>query len=288
MDETLRIIEEYNQQLYNIYNREELPCLSDNGYSFKGQNVLAVSNPAIVSMSKIGLYDYLNEVTDKLKRPRFNDMHAVNEIIVATADLKYRLGTIFLYHPYIVKLEQSFYYHNGEKRFVYEQSRNDARFNRELPIAFESLYKYWQRLSDYLLNFFPKGLLESSGRSYFDTPLKYIKDNHPELCESENFKWYLDFSKNIYPEFNKQRKFFVHTAGYDNQFFQDYLESNNNEESMILMDDKRTQFLNYFKDQLNLCMEGYFKIMDFLNEIEFSVTTKGQKNVFEYTLIKSK
>jgi hypothetical protein len=55
----------------------------------------------------------------------------------------------------------------SEKRLYYEQTSNDARYNREIPVAFESLYKYCQRLVDYLLKVFPEGLAACGGKSFF-------------------------------------------------------------------------------------------------------------------------
>lgn len=287
MDETKKIIDAYNQLIYEIYDREQISCLSDNNYVYKGVNVLGLSNPAIVKMVKVGLYDCLSEITDKLKRPRFSEVHAENEIMTATADIKYRLGTMYLYFPYIVKLHQSYYYLKGERQYYYEQSRDDARFNREIPIAFESLYKYWQRLSDYLLSFFPKALAACKGVSYFHTPLDYILSNHADLLGSDNLQWLISFKDNNYLEFNKRRKFFVHTAGYDNEFFQNFLKANNKEDKVIEMDQERANILAFLKENLDNCLEGYLKMMAFLNELEFSSESKNGELLFSYSLQQS-
>lgn len=279
MNESYEIIEQYNNLLYDIYNVEGLNCLSDNEYKYKELNILALSNPALVDAVKIGLYERLTQVIKHNELPNFNHTYAENELIITTADLKYRLGTLYLYFPYITKLQNSYRYRNGEKYYVYYQSRNDARFNRELPIAFECLYKFWQRLSDFMLSFFPDELNNCSGRSYFHTPIKYICKHHPNLTKSDNLQWLLNFSENIYPEFNKKRKFFVHTAGYDNTFFAEFINNSKRDEiSMIEMDKERESLLPYLKGQLELCLEGYVHIMNFLNEIKFEVTESTNLN----------
>jgi hypothetical protein len=282
MDKNLGIIDAYNQLLYDIYDRENLVCLSDNGYTINGRNVLAVSNPAVVRAVKAGLYTNINQALNDLKLPEFNEMDSENEIIVATADLKYRLGTMYTYYPYAVVLRNSFYYMESEKRFYYEQTRNDARYNREIPVAFESLYKYWQRLADYLLKFFPEGLIGCGGKSFFHTPFQYIKKNHPHICQSKNYEWLNNFADHEYPKFNKRRRFFVHTAGYDNGFFQDFLKANNSEAAVSALDAERADLLGFLKYNLDLCIDGYFKMMDFLDELDFRFDVDTNK--FTYSL----
>jgi hypothetical protein len=287
MEEYIEIIDNYNQLLYDIYNIENLKCLSDNNCTYKGINILALSNPAVVDTVRVGLYEKLNQVIKDKKLLNFNHMHAENELIICTADLKYRLGILYLYFPLIIKLQYSFYYHNEEIHYVYNQNRDDARFNRELPVAFECIYKFWQRLSDYILSFFPDELFNCEGKSYFHTPIRYICKNHSNLTLSDNFQWLINFSENIYPKFNKKRKFFVHTAGYDNQFFKDFINaSSKNKESMIEMDRERENLLPYLKEQLELCLEGYIYVMNFLNEIKFELkeSENSKENQFRYSL----
>ena len=135
------------------------------------------------------------------------------------------------------------------------------------------------------MHFFPDGLLACNGRSFFHTPFDFIKKHHQNLCHSKNFQWLESFSENGYAKFNSRRKFFVHTAGYDNRFFQDYLEAHNEEIAMLAMDEERTQLLDILKENMGLCIEGYFKMMDFINEIEFS--KDDVSGAFSYSLIKN-
>lgn len=279
MEKEIEIIDAYNQLLCEKYDNNELVCLSDDGYKYNGENVLAINNPAVVMASNEGVPKRLNQVCKRLNNIHFqkNPNISQSELITATADIKYRLGTLLLYQPYIVNLSNSYGYHNGKKHYFYNQTRNDARFNRELPIAFESLYKFWQRLGDYLIIFFPELLLEKKGITYFHDVFQYISKNHKELEDSENYTWLKDFSATIYPKFNRHRKFFVHHTGYDNQFFTKFLNANqDNSDAIIELDSERKNWTPFLKEQLQHCNDGYLKLMNFLNELEITKQENGE------------
>jgi hypothetical protein len=273
------IIDAYNQLLYNRYQQYDLICLSDNEYQYKGENVIALNNPAVVTAAKAGLIDHLNGICKTLKMDSSlkNPNISQGELFSATADLKYRLGTLYLYQPYIINLSNSFGYHRGKKHYQYFQTRDDARFNKELPIAFECLYKFWQRLADYLTAFFPMILLEKGAKTYFLDPFQYISKHHSHLETSENYKWLKEFATKTYPVFNKHRKFFVHYSGYDTHFFNNFLNANQDDSKAIEeLDLERQNWTPFLKEQLEYCNEGYLKLMYFLNELIIELDESGE------------
>lgn len=75
----------------------------------------------------------------------------------------------------------------------------DRRFNRELPVTFETLYKFWQRIGDYLC-FFSELLLKQRGMIYFHLPFQHISSKYSQLAKSTNFVWMDKFSKGTYPK----------------------------------------------------------------------------------------
>ncbi|WP_460677808.1 hypothetical protein [Mucilaginibacter koreensis] len=229
--------------------------------------------------SKNGLIDRLNEVCDELgiDRQVKNPNIMQHELFVASGDIKYRTGIIHLYHPYIVVLSNSYGWLDGKKHFTYRQTMEDGRFNRELPIAFESIYKFWQRIADYLCVFFPELLLKLKGKTFFQHPFDHINSVYPHLAASENFKWLNEFMANEYPLFNQHRKFFVHYSGYDTDYFNKFLSSKGADEAGVnSLDQERRDWLPYLKRQLELCNDGYIKLMNFLNEIEITHDSDGK------------
>lgn len=283
MQEKKALIESYNNLLYEVYQNYDLRCLFDDEAKYKGRNVLGEANSAEVESVSSGLHAKLNEVTDSLKLPRFNHMHAENEILGVSADIKYRLGTLYLYLPYTVKLHQSHYDFQGEKQYFLEPTRFDARFNREIPIAFEALYKFWQRLMDFVLSFFPVEFLRVKGISYFHTAINYIVKYQPQVATSNNFKWIKDFADNQYPKINHRRKHFVHTEGYENKFSREFLESDTTSlADMLKLEQEREELPKFIEEQMNISLDGYFKAMDFLNELHFEQDSQTGK--FNYTL----
>lgn len=275
MDENYRIIDEYNALLYGIYLKQGIRCLMDDHYSYNGKSVLGMCNDAIVLSVQCGLHTKLNQVCDELEIPRSdkNFVYNENELCNITGDIKYRLGTLFLYHPYIVRLSDSWGYHKGKKHYVYNQTKEDARFNREIPVAFENIYKFWQRLSDYLSCFFPEVITKLSGKTYFHHSFDHILKYYSQLTKSDNFAWLSNFAYKEYSEFNKKRNFFVHLRGYDNEFFQKFLnQAKDDPQAIADLDAGRDEMLVYLKDQLDKCMIGYVSIMEFLNELDITPT----------------
>lgn len=140
----------------------------------------------------------------------------------------------------------------------------------------------WQRIADYLCAFFPELLLKQKGQIYFQIPFAHVASRYPQLAVSDNFKWLNEFLQQKYSAFNKHRKFFVHYSGYDTDYFNKFLVSSGDDEAAISsLDQERDNWLPYLKEQLNLCNEGYLKLMDFLNEIEINKNGDGN---FEYAL----
>lgn len=282
MKTRIEIIEEYNALLREIYRENDLRCLADEDYTYKGRNVLSPANQAEQAMVRSGLYTRLEQVLT-LNNAVYNFMHAENELVGTTADFKYRLGILHLYAPYLAKLQESSYQFNGKDQFYHEPTYLDSRYNREIPVAFESLYKFWQRLMDYITAFLPELLLKTKGVTYFHTVINYINNTQPQLTPSLNFQWIKDFADQTYPLINKQRKVFVHTEGFENQFFRNFLDADTTAiNEMEELDAQRQGLLPFLHQQMELCLEGYFKAMDFLNELEF--TKDGQTGEFSYKL----
>lgn len=169
MSKQKEAIKAYNDALYAVYTNNKLQCLSDDNYTYDGENVIAINTYAVIMATKSELYYRQVEVYDALKMDKAtkNPNQMQMELITASEDLKFRVGTLFLYHPFITNLEHSYSYIDGKKFFHYNPKLEDARFNRELPVAFEALYKFWQRLGDYLCSFFPELLLKKKGADLF-------------------------------------------------------------------------------------------------------------------------
>ncbi|WP_158796437.1 hypothetical protein [Pedobacter sp. L105] len=55
MSEAIDVINaSYNEQIYQIYLKQDIKCLSDDGYQFQRENVIAINNPAVVAAFKAG------------------------------------------------------------------------------------------------------------------------------------------------------------------------------------------------------------------------------------------
>jgi hypothetical protein len=194
-----------------------------------------------------------------------------------SSEIKYRVGTVLIYYPYLKPVNDYLNHDLLSKRFYFE-----------LPIAYESLYKFWQRLSDYLLAFFPDAQIEDKPnkktnrirKTYFDTPLKYIEKSYPDLVDSSNYQWIKNFRENDYRELNRYRKEFVHKYGYISLFFQKFREAKT-KEAKYNLNKEREKHKEFLKGQTLKVIEGFVKFMSFISELEISRNKSGQ---FEYRL----
>jgi len=133
-----------------------------------------------------------------------------NELIIATKDLRRRIGILFLYVDSLYKISENPSTANGKIWYQYNPTQFDDAYNLEIPIAFEAIYKFWQRVSDLIMIFLPNAMAEKKkGNTYFETPFLYIEKHLSELKKSEHFQWLLQFKQESYPKLNKHREYFV-------------------------------------------------------------------------------
>lgn len=179
---------------------------------------------------------------------------------------------MFLYTGYLYRISENPLTANGKIWYQYNPTQFDDTYNLEIPIAFEAIYKFRQRISDLIMIFLPNAMAEKKkGNTYFETPFLYIEKHLSELKESEHFQWLFGFKRENYSELNKHRKYFVHNIGYTVDFFSRFPKDNSNYHALCAMDDKRSSWPEYLKAQSELCIIGYYECLDFLGQITVSI-----------------
>lgn len=195
-----------------------------------------------------------------------------NELIIATKDLRRRIGILFLYVDSLYRISENPTTVNGKIWYQYNPTQFDDAYNLEIPIAFEAIYKFWQRVSDLIMIFLPYAMAEKKrGNTYFETPFLYTEKHLSELKESVHYQWLLQFWRESYPELNRHRKYFVHNLGYTIDFFRRFIKDNSNIEVLRKLDKERGQWPEYLKAQSELCIKGYYECIDFLSQITISI-----------------
>ena len=269
----INTILDYNNILVDIYNDEDLKCLSDNNSIHFEQNIRSTEDQ-FNDLRQFLLNEYKIEGS-KYYAPNYLGyffFDAKSEIITVSSEIKYRIGTVLLYYPYLERVNE-----------YLDHDLYSRRFHFELPIAYEALYKFWQRLSDYLLAYFPDAQFDNKGkkikRTYFHKPLDYIENNYPHLTTSINYQWIKDFWKNDYNQLNDHRKKFVHKSGYVVSFYDSFRKAKAEEEKNKL-NLERPEHVNFLLAQSSRTIVGYLKFMNFLSEL---VILKNKHSKFEYS-----
>ena len=272
------VIKEWEDALNSIYKNKIIYSL---------ENYPNGRNPRDIPQNVTDNFNKLYKENKRLYDTYYKNKHGIDfqsgsllytiktELIIASKDIRRRIGILFLYADYLYRVSENPLTANGKIWYQYNPTQFDDTFNLEIPIAFEALYKFWQRVSDLILIFFP-GVMEENkkGTTYFETPFSYIEKTSIELKESRHFQWLLEFKRKKYVDLNKHRKYFVHNIGYTVDFFRRFINDNNNYDALCVMDDKRSSWPEYLKAQSELCIIGYYECLDFLAKLDISIESE--------------
>lgn len=259
----INIIHEFNQLLFNIYNENNITCLTDDTSCYN-----VVSSRKNFNLLLDSCEEYYHERFKKFKNDFVISKYlgfAESELREVTQEIKYRVGSTFLYKDLIT-------YFNAELQ-QYDPNIYDNRFNYESSAAIENIYKFWQRASDLLLIFFPEHLLVNKGNrkvpinSFFHTPLDIIRDNYPHLTESKNYKWLDTIGRDSHSIVNLKRKKIVHYFGFASDMFDVFLSSLNDKEKIAVLNEEKKNLPFFLKEQLCICCKAYFYYINFINEL---------------------
>ena len=239
------IIDKYKEATFKVYKEEGLLCLSDNNYNWNGINVLECPyNP-----------NYNEE--------KFVHMINLQDILKCSEDLKYFTGQLFLYHDFINNpLSEIISPSEDEAISTYFQNYYDRRYSMFITCCFEKTYNFWDRIGDRIASFFPDLL-----RIHQVDFIRIIdKIESTQNINTESFNWLLDFKNNEYQTMNRYRKDMVHYYQYEaNYRFQHAMNCTDFDRLNELWQEK-SEFPEFFKRHLQLAIEGYCKMFEFLKD----------------------
>lgn len=268
----LKTITDYNNILVDIYLFEDLKCLRDNEYLHFDKKINRIDEEFNHSIQfLIKEYEIVESKYYTMDYSNYFFFDSKAELITMSSEIKYRVGTVLIYYPYLTPVNN-----------YLDHDLLAKRFHFELPIAYESLYKFWQRLSDYLLAFFPDAQINDKNKriknSYFHTSLDYINSNYSNLLCSSNYQWIKNFRENDYKQLNKFRKEFVHKSGYVVTFYQRFRKAKTEQEKYNL-NKERQEHVEFLINQTSKVIEGFVRFMSFISELEISRNENGK---FDY------
>lgn len=246
-------INEYQQKLNEIYNKEKLICLSDwELVKFGDKNALQF------------ISDNCSAVRNKVNSEGIFDIVADDLISSISQDIKFSLGNVYLYKELGINnfLNEHIITLQGETIFTYQQTFGDRRFFFYVSVCFEKLYNFWDRIGDLLaltldLKIEPKEV-------YFPRVIKEIeKLKH----QSVNFKFLKNFSESEYQDIlNRIRKLIVHYRQKDTYFRDAWLKNLNNKEAIKTLQQEKDELPGLLKDQMRLTIDGFKSTILLINE----------------------
>ncbi|MBW3466880.1 Cthe_2314 family HEPN domain-containing protein [Arthrospiribacter ruber] len=240
-----KTIDEYTKILYRIYEENALVSLEDNEFKYKDINVMQFPR------------------NSEYNEPKFQPMINFWDTINCNKDLKFFVGQLFMYRPYINNpLEETLLMPDGEVISTYHQNLYDHRYSTFITCCFEKCYNFWDRIGDNIASFFPELL------KIHQVDFIRILDRIKQLkIENEHLDWLLNFKDNEYKELNSYRKEFVHYSQFAAKYRYDHAMNLSNFETLGTMWKEKFGFADYFRIQLELSSEGYFRMLKFIEFI---------------------
>jgi len=246
------LIIEFKEILKEIYKQEGLNCLRGINYDYtvNGKQIL----------------QWHNEVTRKCAIKNcgsFNYNQNIDDLITCSDEIMYFTGQLFLFRPYINN--PLLYPIIKPSTIVYQNLQNYEAtcYYMITDVVSEKLYNYWDRIGDLIASFF-SDLIEPKD-VFFPKIIQIIPEKYQKI---KGYKWLKEFKENEYVKLNSKRKQSVHYITTSTSFkYRRFSSSSNKEETEKWVSD-RNAIPDFFKNQIELTVEGLFMTLSFLEEVE--------------------
>lgn len=245
MTKTREILDSIREETLQVYAKENLTCLSDNEFNYKGLNIMDVPN------SQINVENW-------------NSFKNLRDIINCNQDLMYFTGSLFLYRPYVNNpMNEVDTQSMPFPIFHYSQNIYDHRYCGYVSTCFEKAYNYWDRIGDLLYSFYPS--LIANVRS---VDFVRIIDKVYEIGErDDDFLWLYNFKQNEFSVLNRFRKDVVHYYQYETSYYFEHVTNATKPDEIKRIWEEKKQLPEYFKNHLNLSCEGCVKVYSYLKKV---------------------
>lgn len=202
----------------------------------------------------------------------FNDFNVFDDITRCTQDIRYMIGQLTLYRPYITNHLQEKDEWQGKTLFRYFPNFYDSRYFMTAELAIQLLYNYWDKIGDLLDCFFKVIPIGKDGkkRIYFGTVVgKVFKLWH----HSDNCQWLNDFKKKEFNELLDKRNEIVHYKAISSKIAEGHLSNLHNEKEIQKLQAEKEALIDYFFMHNKLMLTGFEKALRLINEIPAATTT---------------
>lgn len=239
------IIENYNDEIFSIYEEYNIQSLENNSFKYKDINVLNLN---------IKKYE---------KHPQFEPTIVLWDLINCLNDLKFFTANLILHKEYINNPLEELIFDEGE--FItstYYQNLFDRRYSIFITCSFEKAYNYWDRIGDVLHSHFQKSF--KIHQVDFSRMIDYLVK---EGIKNDNLEWLVKFKNEHYKILNQYRKEFVHYNQFESKYRYKHNMNSDNLDMISELFEEKLSFSVYFMDHLKICVEGYYHMFKFIQYI---------------------
>jgi hypothetical protein len=261
MIENLNYPEYFEKIIFEIIEEEGLRSLDDL------ENYLQIQSEVIEKYREKYFYNEENINKDSLnkfdvEKTELNNLklfYLLDDIKNCSKDLKLFTANLYLLLPSINNPLNEMRVLNNEKYPTYYQNFSDWNYSALVSCCYEKLYNFWDRIGDALSLYLNLEIKEHS--ITFPFVIDHLEQKN-SFSNNESFIFLKSFKDNEFKEFNSIRRDIVHYKQFETKFKNGFHFDKKNLESLWEFKKNRP---NYFKNQLEICAEGYKKTFELIN-----------------------
>jgi hypothetical protein len=246
------LINKLNESISTIYGKEKLyPLRGENGsYKLNGKQILT------------WYFEVIKKGSCHFKTNYDYDQN-IDELLFISDEIVYFTALLYFYRPYINNPLKDSYTMGDKKVYPVFTNLSGKRYDMYLDVLFEKNYNYWDRIGDLIASYFPT-IFKAKENIYFVTTIKRLEEKYKG---NSDYDWLLEFVKNDFKEFNKERKKIVHSISKSTELKLKHLSNTTNYEETKKLINKRLSYPDYFKAMNEKCIIGFERTLNFLDQI---------------------
>ena len=253
---------------FNVYNEEKklLKDFNDKVIdTCKEKNLIGLDDQNLKIDGK-GLTSIFTEITRKPRAnafPKpFHDFNAFDDLTRVTQDVRFLLGQLILYKPYITNYLSGKTTWKGQTFFKYFPSMFDKRYFMTSGLIISLLYNYWDKVGDIIDNCF--GVVAASKNVYFGTVIKNLP---AQYHTSPNYIWLRDFKDNEFQDLLDKRNEIIHYSALESRYFEQYQNNYKDEAEIQKLQNEKEGIVEYLLNHNQLMFAGFERAIKLIDEI---------------------
>ena len=249
-NEEKKLLKDFNDKVIDTCKEEKLIGFDDHDLKIDGK----------------GLSSIFTEITRKQRTnafPKpFHDLNTLDDLTRVTQDVRFLLGQLILYKPYITDYLAGKTNWNGKVFFKYFPSLFDKRYFMNSGLIISLLYNYWDKIGDLLDNCF--GVIAAGRNVYFGSVIRSFPNQYHT---SNNYIWLRDFKDNEFQDLLDKRNEIVHYSALESKYFEQYQDNYNKEAEIQKLQEEKEKIVEYLINHNKLMFTGFEKTIKLIDEI---------------------